>query len=266
MKKSLLLIIAALALSTSLIMSGCGESETSSAEETTSAAASAVTSAADTTAEASALESTSAATTAPASTAATKATQATKPTQATQPTTQPATKSQQSSSGNSSGKQQSSKQQSSKQQSSKQQSQQPAKKEGSFSASDTVFVTQGKSVALGSDMSGVLSSLGNANSVESQLSCHGVGEDKTYNYNGFVINTYPLNNKDYVMEVVVNSSNISTPKGIHIGSSEADVIAAYGSGYNTVGCYYSYETGDGKSIQFFIDNGTVSEIDYYYNV
>ncbi len=261
MKKSLLLIIAALALSTSLIMSGCGESETSSAEETTSAAASAVTSAADTTAEASALESTSAATTAPASTAATKATQATKPTQATQPTTQPATKSQQSSSGNSSGKQQSS-----KQQSSKQQSQQPAKKEGSFSASDTVFVTQGKSVALGSDMSGVLSSLGNANSVESQLSCHGVGEDKTYNYNGFVINTYPLNNKDYVMEVVVNSSNISTPKGIHIGSSEADVIAAYGSGYNTVGCYYSYETGDGKSIQFFIDNGTVSEIDYYYNV
>ena len=248
MKKSLLLIIAALALSTSLIMSGCGESETSSAEETTSAAASAVTSAADTTAEASALEST-------------KATQATKPTQATQPTTQPATKSQQSSSGNSSGKQQSS-----KQQSSKQQSQQPAKKEGSFSASDTVFVTQGKSVALGSDMSGVLSSLGNANSVESQLSCHGVGEDKTYNYNGFVINTYPLNNKDYVMEVVVNSSNISTPKGIHIGSSEADVIAAYGSGYNTVGCYYSYETGDGKSIQFFIDNGTVSEIDYYYNV
>ena len=264
MKKSLLLIIAALALSTSLIMSGCGESETSSAEETTSAAASAVTSAADTTAEASALESTSAATTAPASTAATKATQATKPTQATQPTTQPATKSQQSSSGSS--KQQSSKQQSSKQQSSKQQSQQPAKKEGSFSASDTVFVTQGKSVALGSDMSGVLSSLGNANSVESQLSCHGVGEDKTYNYNGFVINTYPLNNKDYVMEVVVNSSNISTPKGIHIGSSEADVIAAYGSGYNTVGCYYSYETGDGKSIQFFIDNGTVSEIDYYYNV
>ena len=261
MKKSLLLIIAALALSTSLIMSGCGESETSSAEETTSAAAPAVTSAADTTAEASALESTSAATTAPASTAATKATQATKPTQATQPTTQPATKSQQSSSGNSSGKQQSS-----KQQSSKQQSQQPAKKEGSFSASDTVFVTQGKSVALGSDMSGVLSSLGNANSVESQLSCHGVGEDKTYNYNGFVINTYPLNNKDYVMEVVVNSSNISTPKGIHIGSSEADVIAAYGSGYNTVGCYYSYETGDGKSIQFFIDNGTVSEIDYYYNV
>ena len=261
MKKSLLLIIAALALSTSLIMSGCGESETSSAEETTSSAASAVTSAADTTAEASALESTSAATTAPASTAATKATQATKPTQATQPTTQPATKSQQSSSGNSSGKQQSS-----KQQSSKQQSQQPAKKEGSFSASDTVFVTQGKSVALGSDMSGVLSSLGNANSVESQLSCHGVGEDKTYNYNGFVINTYPLNNKDYVMEVVVNSSNISTPKGIHIGSSEADVIAAYGSGYNTVGCYYSYETGDGKSIQFFIDNGTVSEIDYYYNV
>lgn len=261
MKKSLLLIIAPLALSTSLIMSGCGESETSSAEETTSAAASAVTSAADTTAEASALESTSAATTAPASTAATKATQATKPTQATQPTIQPATKSQQSSSGNSSGKQQSS-----KQQSSKQQSQQPAKKEGSFSASDTVFVTQGKSVALGSDMSGVLSSLGNANSVESQLSCHGVGEDKTYNYNGFVINTYPLNNKDYVMEVVVNSSNISTPKGIHIGSSEADVIAAYGSGYNTVGCYYSYETGDGKSIQFFIDNGTVSEIDYYYNV
>ena len=265
MKKSLLLIIAALALSTSLIMSGCGESETSSAEETTSAAASAVTSAADTTAEASALESTSATTTAPASTAATKATQATKPTQATQPTTQPATKSQQSSSGNSSGNS-SGKQQSSKQQSSKQQSQQPAKKEGSFSASDTVFVTQGKSVALGSDMSGVLSSLGNANSVESQLSCHGVGEDKTYNYNGFVINTYPLNNKDYVMEVVVNSSNISTPKGIHIGSSEADVIAAYGSGYNTVGCYYSYETGDGKSIQFFIDNGTVSEIDYYYNV
>ena len=143
---------------------------------------------------------------------------------------------------------------------------QQEKQEGSFSASDTNFVYNGSAVSLNSDINSALAVLGNANSVDSQMSCHGVGEDKTYYYNGFTVNTYPMGGKDYVMEIVVDSPSVATPKGIRVGSSSDDVVAAYGSGYRQIGYYLAYETGDGKSVQFFVEDGVVQEIDYYYDV
>ena len=157
-------------------------------------------------------------------------------------------------------------QQNTPQQSQNSQPKQQEKPEGSFSASDTDFVYNGWSVGLNSEIGSALRVLGNANSVDSQMSCHGVGEDKTFYYNGFTVNTYPLDGKDYVMEIVVDSPSYTTPKGIRVGSSSNDVIAAYGSGYKQIGYYLAYETNDGKSVQFFVEDGVVQEIDYYYDV
>lgn len=142
--------------------------------------------------------------------------------------------------------------------------QQPAKQGGSFSASDADFVYNGSVIALNTDIKAALPVLGNPQKVDSQTSCHGVGDDKTYYYNGFTINTFPLNGKDYIMEIVVTSPSLATAKGVGVGSSESDVIAAYGSGYSEVGMYYSY--GSGKMLQFFMDGGTVTEVDYFYDI
>lgn len=146
-----------------------------------------------------------------------------------------------------------------------QESPKTVKQEGSFSAADTNFVYNGVTVALNGDMNNILPLLGEPVSVESQTSCHGVGDDKTFLYDSFVINTYPVGNKDCVLEIIVSDAGVQTAKGIRVGSNESDVIAAYGEDYSKRGMYYAYETSDGKSLQFFMQNGTVTEVDYYYD-
>lgn len=141
-----------------------------------------------------------------------------------------------------------------------------AQAQGVIPESDTVFTYNGAKVELNTPIDDMLAALGQANEVSSQLSCHGEGEDKTYSYNGFTVNSYPLNGKDYVMEVVVNEAGIPTSKGVAVGDTVSKVTEAYGNNYKAVGVYYSYDAGNKKSLQFLIENDTVTEIDYFYTV
>lgn len=141
-----------------------------------------------------------------------------------------------------------------------------AQAQGVIPESDTVFTYNGAKVELNTPIDDMLATLGQANEVSSQLSCHGEGEDKTYSYNGFTVNSYPLNGKDYVMEVVVNEAGIPTSKGVAVGDPVSKVTEAYGNNYKAVGVYYSYDAGNKKSLQFLIENDTVTEIDYFYTV
>ena len=134
------------------------------------------------------------------------------------------------------------------------------------SANDVKFTYNGSTVELNTEIDAMVVALGEPISVTSQMSCHGEGEDKTYTYDGFVVNSYPRDGKDYVMEIVVSNAGIPTSKGIEVGSSASDVVAAYGNGYKEVGVYYAYDAGDKKSLQFYIENDAVKEIDYYYSV
>ena len=135
-----------------------------------------------------------------------------------------------------------------------------------ISAEDVKFTYNGATVELNSELDPAIEALGDYLDVSSELSCHGKGEDMTYTYDGFVVNSYPRDGKDYVMEIVVSNAGIPTSKGIEVGSSASDVVAAYGSGYKEVGVYYAYDAGNKMSLQFYIENDAVKEIDYYYSV
>lgn len=138
--------------------------------------------------------------------------------------------------------------------------------DNALSPADAVFTYNGVNVELNSDADAAVEALGEYNEVSSQMSCHGEGEDKTYTYNDFVLNTYPLDGKDMVLEIVVKSDAVPTNKGIKIGDTADAVKAAYGNGYREIGTYLAYDAGDKKSVQFLMENGTVKEIDYYYDV
>lgn len=137
---------------------------------------------------------------------------------------------------------------------------------GALAAEDLVATVNGVSVELNGDADEAVAALGEPKDSSSQLSCHGEGDDKTYTYDGFVLNTYPLDGKDRVLEVVINAAGIPTSKGVQVGDAVAKVTEAYGADYKQVGQYYAYEGGDGKSLQFFIKDDTVQEISYYYDV
>lgn len=139
-------------------------------------------------------------------------------------------------------------------------------KAATISAADAVFTFNGVNVELNGDADAAVAALGTANDVSSQLSCHGQGDDKTYTYTGFVLNTYPLDGKDRVLEVVVKSADIPTSKGVKVGDDVSAVTSAYGDNFRKVGVYYAYDAGEGKSLQFLIEGDKVTEIDYYYDV
>ena len=237
---------AALVLQSAIMLSACGSDEKKEEKGTVS-----VSQSADTTAAAQ--TDSTAATDATDSSKATDSTQATTvPT--TQKPTQAKTKTQSSASG-----------QTSKQAETKPAATEAPKPQGSFSAADTDFVYNGQRVSLNENMSSVLSKLGKAASVSSAPSCHGDGEDKTYEYNGFTIYTYPSGGNDLVLEINVQSSAIPTSKGIKAGSSLNDITAVYGNNYTNDGNYIVFSSGI-KTLQFFMSGNTVSEIDYYYNL
>ena len=137
---------------------------------------------------------------------------------------------------------------------------------GAMDAKDLVFSYNGVSVELDGDADAAVAALGEPKEKSSQLSCHGEGDDKTYTYDGFVLNTYPLEGKDRVLEIVVTSADIPTSKGIKVGDTAEAVTEAYGADFKEVGMYHAYSSGDGKSLQFFIQDGKVQEISYYYDV
>lgn len=257
---------AALVLQSAIMLSACGSDEKKEEKGTVS-----VSQSADTTAAAQ--TDSTAATDATDSSKATDSTQATTvPT--TQKPTQAKTKTQSSASGQTS-KQAETKPAATKPAETKPAPTKPAptkpaateapKPQGSFSAADTDFVYNGQRVSLNENMSSVLSKLGKAASVSSAPSCHGEGEDKTYEYNGFTIYTYPSGGNDLVLEINVQSSAIPTSKGIKAGSSLNDVTAVYGNNYTNDGNYIVFSSGI-KTLQFFMSGNTVSEIDYYYNL
>lgn len=286
MKKTLLLIMTALlAFGTSAALAGCGGDNASSAVAETAAV-----STKDSASETTVPHATNTATTAPATTAATKPSTAATTAPATKPAQTSRTQTAQTSrtvnnnntnntnnnsnqtnnntntntnNNNNNNNNNGSSQQSSK---STPKPTNPPKQEGSFAASDAVFVYNDRQVALNSDMDTVLAALGEANSMTTAPSCIGVGEDKTYHYDGFTVTTYPRGDKDYVMEIKVLDAAIATAKGIRLGSSMDDMTAAYGSGYRTFGYICAYQTNDNKSLQFFVEDGVITEISYAYKV
>jgi hypothetical protein len=65
-------------------------------------------------------------------------------------------------------------------------------------------------------------------------SCAYQGIDKTYTYAAFELITYPLGGKDFIQDIYFLDGTVYTEEGIHIGSTKAEVVAAYDGGIKSV--------------------------------
>ena len=125
-----------------------------------------------------------------------------------------------------------------------------------------VFTTgDGVTVSVDEDMAQVLTDLGEAQSYFEAESCAFEGLDKTYTYPGFVITTRPGGENDYVNSIRLTDDSVSTVEGVYIGSSEADVKAAYGEDGGADQGMLSYTAG-GVSLNFILEDGAVISIEY----
>ncbi|MDF2485095.1 MAG: hypothetical protein K0R46_1263 [Herbinix sp.] len=93
-------------------------------------------------------------------------------------------------------------------------------------------------------------------------SCAFQGLDKIYYYNGFELGTYPNAEKDFVSYVNLLDDSVTTEKGIYLGSTLDDIIAAYGDDYTAEGTSYVYRLGETK-LTFIVEEDAVTAITYF---
>lgn len=131
----------------------------------------------------------------------------------------------------------------------------------SISESDYAVIVKGVKIPLNGDMRDYTALLGEPDEFGSARSCTEAGDDKVYTYGGTVIYTYITNGADIISLIEIEGSE-SLTSGIHIGSTKAEVIAAYGSSYKEDGSELLYELGN-KTLGIQMNGETVSFIELF---
>ncbi len=140
----------------------------------------------------------------------------------------------------------------------------PTEPPAAFSAEDLKFTYNGTSLTVGEDASAFVSAVA-PDSSESAPSCYGNGEDVNYYYPNFTLYIWDNDGVKLTYGIDIKSAGLATSKGISVGSSVNDLIAAYGSNYSVEGMDYVYAEGN-SNLRFSIANDTVVYISYNYNL
>ena len=128
-------------------------------------------------------------------------------------------------------------------------------------ASSWKYTVRGVDILMHADAAPILEALGEPVSYTEEASCAFTGLDKTYNYGGFFLNTYPIGDQDYIYGVCLMDDSSTTPEGIYIGASQAEVEAAYGTeGFNGSNAYIL--KGTTSTLTIILDGGVVTSIQY----
>jgi hypothetical protein len=128
-----------------------------------------------------------------------------------------------------------------------------------------MFASKDVTIPMNVDAAPIIEKLGDPIEKLEAPSCAFQGMDKIYNYGSFELDTYPNDGADYVSSVDFKDDTVSTPEGICIGSTLADVEAAYGKDYTEESGLYTYIKGDSK-LTFIIKDDAVEAITYLANV
>ena len=123
------------------------------------------------------------------------------------------------------------------------------------------YTVRGVDIVMHAPAASILEALGEPVSYTEEASCAFSGLDKTYYYGGFYLQTYPLGDEDYVFAAWLVDDSSTTPEGIYIGASQAEVEAAYGTeGFNGSNAYIL--KGTTSNLTIILEDGTVSSIQY----
>ncbi len=124
------------------------------------------------------------------------------------------------------------------------------------------FTYNGTKIQLHAPAEEILAALGAYKSCTEEPSCaFDDGMDKTYTYDSFVLQTYPLAGKDYVYSFWFQDDLVKTDEGIKIGDDQATVEAAYGAdAYNGKNAYIIRK--DDGELSVILKDGVVQSITF----
>ena len=132
---------------------------------------------------------------------------------------------------------------------------------GKTDASSWKYTVRGVDILMNAEAAPILEALGEPVSYTEEASCAFTGLDKTYYYGGFYLQTYPLGENDYIYAAWLVDDSSTTPEGIYIGATQAEVEAAYGAdGFNGSNAYIL--KGTTSTLTIILSDGVVSSIQY----
>ena len=124
-----------------------------------------------------------------------------------------------------------------------------------------VFKFKNTDVQINAQMAPIYEKLGKEDAYFESNSCAFQGLDKVYTYGSVIIQTYPVDEVDYVFSIELKDDTVETPEGIYIGASKADVENAYGTPADSTDSAYIYKKGQSQ-LNIMFDNDVVSAIVY----
>ena len=123
------------------------------------------------------------------------------------------------------------------------------------------YTVQGVDILMHAPAAPILEALGEPVKYSEEASCAFTGLDKTYYYGGFYLQTYPMGEEDFIFSAWLVDDSSTTPEGIYIGATQAEVEAAYGAdGFNGSNAYIM--TGTTSTLTIILEDGVVSSIQY----
>lgn len=135
----------------------------------------------------------------------------------------------------------------------------PQQTEAPAQQEDPVSANPFEALKLGGDPSSFVAQNKNYSKTEAD-SCLVNGKDITYVYPDFELHTLLENGVETVKSIYVTGKSIRTPKGIGVGSTKADVTAAYGASISDFNTSYNC---DGGILKFEFEGDVVSAIDMF---
>lgn len=123
------------------------------------------------------------------------------------------------------------------------------------------FIYQDIVIEIDAEADPILAQLGEANSYFEAASCAFNGLDKMYTYSSFELDTYPVEDKDFISMILFKDDSIATAEGISIGDPVDKIIETYGEDAREENEMMVY-VKDNMKLCFIIEEESVISIEY----
>lgn len=127
------------------------------------------------------------------------------------------------------------------------------------------FTYKGVKIPVNAPADDILKALGEPKSYTEEASCAFQGLDKTYYYGNFYLQTYPVDDQDYVYSMWFVDDSVATEEGLCIGMPQEEVEKILGTDAFDGSNVYSVTKGR-STLMVIIENGAVSSVQYVSNV
>lgn len=130
-----------------------------------------------------------------------------------------------------------------------------------FKTEDIYLNIDGGKYRCDTNIQEVIATLGDNYEYSEARSCDYDGLDKKFFYDIAEFYTFPLEEGDMINEIYTQSPLVTTSKGLSVGVSRDDVLAAYGNECDDTGYQLVYQLPeDDDSLCFDLENGLVTAI------